>query len=109
VTKDYVVKAGDTLSRIARDVYGDPTKWTLIHDANRATVKYAGVIKIEQRLKIPKQPTNKKVPPGFEEPPPSSCEGDIQTRLEKLKDLHDKRLIDDKLFLQRQKELVQCI
>jgi LysM repeat protein len=32
----YVVKSGDSLSTIAALVYGDPTQWTTLYDANKA-------------------------------------------------------------------------
>lgn len=35
---EYTVKAGDTLSAIALNVYGDGNKWERIYDANRSTI-----------------------------------------------------------------------
>ena len=36
--KSYTVKAGDNLSAIARQVYGDASKWTKIYEANKGTI-----------------------------------------------------------------------
>ena len=36
--KSYTIKAGDTLSLIARRVYGDSSKWRTIYNANKALI-----------------------------------------------------------------------
>ena len=36
--KEYTVKSGDCLSAIARQVYGDASKWTKIYEANKETI-----------------------------------------------------------------------
>ena len=51
--KTYTVKAGDTLSRIAKEHYGDANKYTKIFDANKDQLKDPDVIKPGQVLKIP--------------------------------------------------------
>jgi LysM repeat protein len=51
--RTYTVRAGDTLSRIAGSVYGDPGKWRKIYDANREQMKSETDIKIGQTLTIP--------------------------------------------------------
>lgn len=50
----YVVQPGDTLSRIAGKVYGDPAKWNLVYDANRNTLSSPESIKVGQTLIIPR-------------------------------------------------------
>jgi hypothetical protein len=35
---EYTVEAGDTLRSIAQEVYGDPSQWPRIYDANRQTI-----------------------------------------------------------------------
>ncbi len=50
-TAEYVVKRGDTLSRIAKRFYNDPTKYDLIEDAN-ANLKY-GTLQEGAKLVIP--------------------------------------------------------
>lgn len=51
--RTYTVRAGDTLSRIAGSVYGDPGKWRKIFDANRDQMKTETDIKIGQTLAVP--------------------------------------------------------
>ncbi len=52
-SKTYTVKAGDTLSRIAKEHYGDANKYTKIFEANKDQLKDPDVIKPGQVLKIP--------------------------------------------------------
>jgi len=49
----YTVKAGDSLSKIARHVYGDAMKWKTIWEANKDIVKNPDLIHPGQVLKIP--------------------------------------------------------
>ena len=51
--RTYQVRSGDTLSRIAGSVYGDPSKWRKIYEANRDQMKSETDIKIGQSLVIP--------------------------------------------------------
>jgi TP901 family phage tail tape measure protein len=37
-TKSYIVKSGDTLSGIAKSMYGDSSKWKKIYDANKSII-----------------------------------------------------------------------
>jgi LysM repeat protein len=50
-TSTYTVKSGDTLTKIARTVYGDPYKYPLIQQAN--SIDSAGHIWVGQVLSIP--------------------------------------------------------
>lgn len=59
----YVVKAGDTLSKIAKEFYGDPTKYPIIAAYNG--LADPGLIVIGQVLRIPPL-----TPPTPEPPPP---------------------------------------
>jgi len=52
----YTVQAGDTLSSIARQVYGKASLWHIIFDANRDILDDPGRIKPGQVLRIPPQP-----------------------------------------------------
>ena len=54
--EQYVVRPGDTLSRIAQTFYGDPMKWTLIYRKNKRLIRNVDRLKIGWRLKIPSQP-----------------------------------------------------
>ena len=49
----YTVVAGDCLWSIAQKAYGTGTKWGVIYEANKATVKDPGMIYIGQVLTIP--------------------------------------------------------
>jgi nucleoid-associated protein YgaU len=49
----YTVKAGDTLSKIAKEVYGDPSQWKKIAEANKATVPNPDLIHPGDELTIP--------------------------------------------------------
>ncbi len=52
----YTVQPGDTLSSIARQVYGKAGLWRVIFDANRDILDDPGRIKPGQVLRIPPQP-----------------------------------------------------
>ena len=49
----YEVKSGDTLSKIAKQFYGDANKYPQIFEANRPMLKDADEIYPGQRLRIP--------------------------------------------------------
>jgi nucleoid-associated protein YgaU len=51
--RTYTVKAGDTLSKIAKEVYGDAGQWKKIHEANRAEVPNPDLIHPGQTLQLP--------------------------------------------------------
>lgn len=53
--RTYTVAAGDSLSKIAKKLYGDANKWKRIFDANRDTVKNPDLIHPGQVLKIPEK------------------------------------------------------
>ena len=50
----YTVKSGDTLSKIAKNLYGDANKYKKIFEANKDILKDPNMIKVGQVLKIPK-------------------------------------------------------
>ena len=52
-TQWYVVKKGDTLSKIAKEFYGDASLYPQIFEANRDILKDPNLIKIGQKLRIP--------------------------------------------------------
>ena len=52
-TQYYVVKKGDTLSKIAREYYGDAKLYPQIFEANRDILKDPNKIQIGQKLRIP--------------------------------------------------------
>jgi nucleoid-associated protein YgaU len=51
--KTYVVQAGDTLGKIAQQVYGDGSRWKEIWEANKDIVPNADRIEVGQELEIP--------------------------------------------------------
>lgn len=53
MVKVYVVKAGDTLSKIAEKMLGDANRWQEIAEANRGIIGDPDVIKPGTELTIP--------------------------------------------------------
>jgi nucleoid-associated protein YgaU len=51
--KTYVVKSGDSLSKIAKEVYGDAKRWPEIFEANKDKIKDPNLIYPDQELTIP--------------------------------------------------------
>jgi LysM repeat protein len=51
--QSYTVQAGDTLSKISRQIYGDPNKYNKIFEANRDQLDDPNKIRPGQVLKIP--------------------------------------------------------
>jgi nucleoid-associated protein YgaU len=49
----YIVKAGDTLSKISKQFYGDSNKYMQIFEANRDKLADPDKIQVGQELKIP--------------------------------------------------------
>ena len=52
-TQWYEVKSGDTLSKIAKNFYGDPALYPKIFEANRDTLNDPDKIRVGQKLRIP--------------------------------------------------------
>ena len=53
VTRTYTVVGGDSLSKIAKKIYGDASRWKDIFEANKDTIKNPDLIHPGQVLKIP--------------------------------------------------------
>ncbi len=51
--QEYIIKPGDTLSRLSERFYNSPEKWTKIYEANRESVRNPNYIYIGQRIIIP--------------------------------------------------------
>ncbi len=65
----YTVKPGDSLSLIAKNLWGDAMRWKEIFEANQDQIKDPNLIRVGQVLKIPgAQPEPPAAPP---EPPPT--------------------------------------
>ncbi|MCK6523179.1 LysM peptidoglycan-binding domain-containing protein, partial [Myxococcota bacterium] len=52
-SRTYVVQKGDTLGKVAQEVYGQASRWTDIRDANKAALKGGIALKVGQELVIP--------------------------------------------------------
>jgi nucleoid-associated protein YgaU len=50
----YTVKSGDSLSKIAKAVYGDWKRWKDIYEANKDQIKNPDLIRVGQTFKLPK-------------------------------------------------------
>jgi len=51
--RSYTVKSGDSLSSISRKVYGTPSRWIDIYQANRDRLSSENSLKVGQDLRIP--------------------------------------------------------
>lgn len=51
--RDYVIQSGDSLSRIARQFYGNSNDWQKIYQANKDKIKDPNVIHPGQKIIIP--------------------------------------------------------
>ena len=49
----YTVQSGDNLSKIAKHVYGDASKWHKIYEANRDKIKNPDLIQPGEVLTLP--------------------------------------------------------
>ncbi len=49
----YEVQSGDSLSKIAKHVYGDATRWKEIWEANKAAIPNPDLIHPGQQLSMP--------------------------------------------------------
>ena len=49
----WTVKSGDTLSKIAKEIYKDANKYNKIFEANKDQLKNPDMIKVGQKLKLP--------------------------------------------------------
>ncbi len=60
----YTVKPGDSLSKIAKEVWGDMRRWSEIFEANRDQIKDPNIIQVGQKLRIPGASTEAPEPAG---------------------------------------------
>lgn len=51
--RTYTVKSGDSLSKIAKELYGDAKRWNEIYEANRDRVQNPDLIQPGWTLRIP--------------------------------------------------------
>lgn len=90
-TRSYLIKEGDTLSKIALQEYADASLWTKIYEYNRDRIAYANVIKHGQTLKLPDLPIKSKTIDKMRASHPSnvSKQSNCHDQLEKLQKLQD--------------------
>lgn len=50
----YTIKSGDSLSKIAKQYYGDAMKYPMLFEANREVIKHPDKIYPGQKIRIPK-------------------------------------------------------
>jgi hypothetical protein len=55
VGETYIVQPGDTLGKIAKQVYGDFRLWTLIFEANKDKITDPGLIRVGMELRLPER------------------------------------------------------
>lgn len=59
-TKQYIVKSGDSLSKIASTLYGDQNMWSKIYDLNKSMIGDSPAkLKLGMVLNLPSPPTHK--------------------------------------------------
>jgi nucleoid-associated protein YgaU len=51
--RTYVVQAGDSLSKIAKELLGDAARWPEIFELNKDQIKDPNLIQVGQELRIP--------------------------------------------------------
>jgi len=56
VCETYTVKPGDSLSKIAKNKYGNANLWKTIFEANKDRIKNPDLIQVGWELKIPAKP-----------------------------------------------------
>src|SRR5512146_3015515 len=67
----YTVKSGDTLSAIAKRLYGSPDYWPALYWANDRHIRYANEIEVGQVLTVPAKPRTIPKPPSALGPAPA--------------------------------------
>ncbi len=66
MAKSYVVKAGDTLSKIAKEMLGDAGRWPEIIEANKEKIKDPNLIRPGLELEIPMKTVKRQAPPDHD-------------------------------------------
>lgn len=74
IASTYIVRSGDTLWDIAGKLYGDPSRFPLIYDANRDRIDEMDHIHPGLELRIPSASSTTSAP-STPEPPLASCSG----------------------------------
>jgi nucleoid-associated protein YgaU len=53
IVEYYIIQKGDTLSKVAKQYYGDANKYQRIFEANREVIKDANLIYPGQKIRVP--------------------------------------------------------
>jgi nucleoid-associated protein YgaU len=53
IQREYTIKSGDSLSKIAKQYYGSAADWEKIYQANKDQIKNPNLIHPGQKIKIP--------------------------------------------------------
>lgn len=70
--ESYTVQSGDYLKKIAKQIYGDASKWEAIYEANKDSIKNPNLIYEGQVFTIPDLDAAPASEPGSETPVPAS-------------------------------------
>ena len=106
----YVVKPGDTLSKIALAFYGDPTRWPAIYAANRDTVRYANVLNVGATLRIPSLDKTAAPTPTPPAPPAATDKSggdELKRKLKEAESLYRNKYIDKETYEETKRELLR--
>ena len=74
----YTVRSGDTLSSIAKRFYHESDAWPVIFWANKHQIRWANIIQIGQRLRIPVKPDQIPSAPSETGPPVAPVAAPVQ-------------------------------
>lgn len=66
----YIVKSGDTLASIAKQLYASADYWPVLYQANKASIPDASQIQVGQALSVPSKPA--KIPSAPQQPAPAA-------------------------------------
>ncbi len=68
----YTVKSGDSLSKIAKELWGDARRWPELFEANKDQLKDPNLIRVGQVLHIPGAQAEPAAAAPAPEPPPEA-------------------------------------
>ena len=75
---NYTVRSGDTLSSIAKRYYNEADAWPAIFWANKHQIRWANIIQIGQRLRVPVKPDQIPAAPSATGPPVAPVAAPVQ-------------------------------
>ena len=69
----YIVKSGDTLASIAKQLYASADYWPVLYEANKASIPDASQIQVGQALSVPSKPAKIPAAPSLPAPAASTA------------------------------------